>query len=50
MVYLDMPLEQVTEWKSAIEEIGVQFEEMEEDENNVKEATTQFWGSVIQDE
>ena len=44
MFYPHTPLEQVTEWKSAIEEIGVQFEEMEEDENKVKEATTQFLG------
>ena len=50
MVYADTPPEQVTEQKSVIEEIATYFEETKQDAKNIMEATTQFWGSVIQDE
>ena len=50
MVHPETPREQVPERKSAIEEIAAQFDDMEKDAKKVMEETTQFWGSVIQDE
>ena len=50
LVYPEKPPEQVVEWKGAIEEIVVQFEEMEQDAKNITEVTMQFWCSVLQDE
>ena len=50
MVHPETPPEQVPERKSAIEEIAAQFDDMEKDAKKVMEETTQFWGSVIQDE
>ena len=50
MVYPKTAPEQVAERKSAIEEIAAQFDDMEQDAKKVTEATTQFWGSVVQDE
>ena len=50
LVYPYTPPEQVAEWKGSIEEIVIQFEEMDQDAKNITEAMTQFLGSVIQDE
>ena len=50
MVYLDTLPGQVSEWKSSIEDIVTQFDDMEKYAKNVMEATSQFWGSVVHDE
>ena len=50
MDYLDTPLEQVAQRKSAIDDIATHFEEIKQEAKKIMEATTQFWGSVVQDE
>ena len=50
LVYSDTPPEKITEQKGSIEEIASQFEEMEQEAKNITEVTTQFLGSVVQDE
>ena len=44
------PLEKAANCKSAIEDFATQLEELEKEAKFVTDATTQFWGSVVQDE
>ena len=50
LVHPDTPPKQVVERKSAIEDVGKHLEEMEKEAKKFTDATTQFWGSVIEDE
>ena len=38
------------EWKTTIEYIAAQFDELEQDAKNIIEVMTQFWGNIVNDE
>ena len=50
LIHLDTPPEQVADRKSTMEDMATHLEEIEQEAKKVTEATTQFWGSVVQDE
>ena len=50
LVYLETPLEKITEWKNFIEEVASQLEELSQEDKKIIEAMTQFLGSAIQEE
>ena len=49
-IYLETPLEKITEWKNFIEEVASQLEELSQEDKKIIEAMTQFLGSAIQEE
>ena len=49
LVYLDMPPEQIVEWKNMIEEFAAQLEAMEQEAKTFIEEMTWFWKSVVQE-
>ena len=50
LVHLDTPPEQVVERKSIMEDPTTHLEEMEKEAKKVTKVTSQFLGSVVQDE
>ena len=50
LVHPDTPPEQVVKRKIVMEYLAKQLEEMDQEAKKVTETTTQFWGSIVQDE
>ena len=50
LVHATTPPEQIVVQKSAIEDLETQLKELEQEAKKVVDATTQFWGNIVQDE